>query len=545
MNSSAETTPPDALGPSAPSGRGWPSIDRLAERLGDLLNPILVKEARQALKSRQFATVFGLLLMFIWGTSLVGLGIMGPDAPYGAYGPSMFFAYYMALAAALLVVVPFSAFRSLAIEQEDRTYELLSITALGPRQIISGKLASAAVQMIIYLSAISPCLAFTYMLRGIDLPTILFLLVWTVLLSLGLSAGGLLLGTLAQQKHLQAGLSVAGIVGLLIVFGLVCTTTAEFLFYSPLDFADSDFWRANAILLTAYLSYFALVFYTAVAQITFASDNRSTRLRVIMLVQFVLATAWFGYEWFGPARREAALLFGYALVAGVHWFAMGVFMTGESADLSLRVRRGLPQSFFGRMFLTWFNPGPATGYLYAIGGALTAAILAMAALPYAATATWPRIADAIPLFCALGFCYLVSYLGVGLLILRVLRRFFPITVLASVLLHAIMIFFGCALPMILSELMPGWSGYNLLQIANFAWTLAEIVDQGSNFAYAGSLMVILPSVAAAVFALNVPGVIRELQYVRVAAPARVLEEDAALAAADSPPPPPQPASPWD
>ncbi|MCR4412477.1 MAG: ABC transporter permease [Thermoguttaceae bacterium] len=544
MNPIAETTPVDGSQRAAPSGRWWQSIDRLTERLGDLLNPILVKEARQALKSRQFATVFGLLLVFIWGTSLVGLGIMGPDASYGAYGPNMFFAYYMALAAALLVIVPFSAFRSLAVEQEDRTYELLSITALGPRQIISGKLGSAAVQMIIYLSAISPCLAFTYMLRGIDFPTILFLLFWTILLSLGLSAVGLLLGTLTHQKHLQAGLSVAGVVGLLIAFGLVCTSTADLLFYGPLDFADPDFWLVNAILLTTYLSYFALVFYAAVAQITFASDNRSTRLRVIMLVQFLLATAWFGYGWFGPARREAELLFGYAVVAGIHWFAMGVFMTGESPDLSLRVRRGLPQSFLGRMFLTWFNPGPATGYVYAIGGALTAGILTLAALPYATT-RWARIADVVPMFCAFGFCYLVIYLGVGLLILRVLRKFFPISVLASVLLHTIMIFFGCALPMILSELMPGWRGYNLLQFANFAWTLAEIVDQGSNFAYAGSLMVILPSVAAAVFALNVPGVIRELQYVRVAAPARVVEEDEALAAAVTPPRPPQPASPWD
>jgi hypothetical protein len=544
MNPSAETTPLDVPRPASSQARWWESVDRLTERLGDLLNPILVKEARQALKSRQFATVFGLLLVFIWGTSLVGLAMMGPDASYGAYGPNMFFAYYLALAAALLVIVPFSAFRSLAVEQEDRTYELLSITALGPRQIISGKLGSAAAQMIIYLSAISPCLAFTYMLRGIDFPTILFLLFWTVLLSLGLSAVGLLLGTLAQQKHLHAVLSVAAMFGLLIVLGLACGGASEFLFYGPLDFADPDFWLVNAILLTTYLSYFVLVFYAAVAQITFASDNRSTRLRVIMLVQFLLATAWFGYGWFGPARREAELLFGYALAAGMHWFAMGVFMTGESPDLSLRVRRGLPQSFFGRMFLTWFNPGPATGYVYAIGGALTAGVLATAALPYA-TARWARIADVVPLFCGLGFCYLVIYLGVGLLILRVLRRFFPINVLASVVLHTIMIFFGCALPMILSELIPGWRGYNLLQIANFAWTLEEVVDQGSNFAYAGSLVVILPSVAALVFALNVPAVIRELRHVRVAAPARVVEEDAALAAAVSPPSPPQPASPWD
>ena len=64
-------------------------------------------------------------------------------------------------------------------------------------QGLLGKLGSAALQMIIYLSAISPCLAFTYMLRGIDLPTILLTLGYCVMGSMGLSIAAILLGTLA------------------------------------------------------------------------------------------------------------------------------------------------------------------------------------------------------------------------------------------------------------------------------------------------------------------------------------------------------------
>ena len=37
-------------------------IDEWATRAGDAINPILVKETRQALKSRQFVATFGLLL---------------------------------------------------------------------------------------------------------------------------------------------------------------------------------------------------------------------------------------------------------------------------------------------------------------------------------------------------------------------------------------------------------------------------------------------------------------------------------------------------
>ena len=164
-----------AVEPLAPAAarqrlhRFWPGVESRLERLGDRLNPILVKETRQALKSRQFLITFALLLFLGWGWSLLGIAMIGPAASVGTHGGDMFTGYFAILAFPLVIVVPFGAFRSLAAEQETRTFELLSITALGPRQIVAGKLGSAVVQMSVYLSAISPCLGFTYLLRGIDL----------------------------------------------------------------------------------------------------------------------------------------------------------------------------------------------------------------------------------------------------------------------------------------------------------------------------------------------------------------------------------------
>ena len=63
------------------------------------------------------------------------------------------------LSVPLVVIVPFGAFRSLAVEQEDRTYELMSITALAPRQIVAGKLAPyfaiGFTQLLIVLAAVA------------------------------------------------------------------------------------------------------------------------------------------------------------------------------------------------------------------------------------------------------------------------------------------------------------------------------------------------------------------------------------------------------
>ena len=48
-----------------PSTR-WRRFESLLDRASDRLNPILVKEARQAMKSRQFVITFALVLAGAW-----------------------------------------------------------------------------------------------------------------------------------------------------------------------------------------------------------------------------------------------------------------------------------------------------------------------------------------------------------------------------------------------------------------------------------------------------------------------------------------------
>ena len=54
---------PLAADASAAETSGWQRFESVLDRLGDRLNPILVKEARQAMKSRQFVVTFSLLLI--------------------------------------------------------------------------------------------------------------------------------------------------------------------------------------------------------------------------------------------------------------------------------------------------------------------------------------------------------------------------------------------------------------------------------------------------------------------------------------------------
>lgn len=547
MSGQAEMLPIELPASPKRAARIWTAIESLLERAGDYLNPILVKEARQALKSKQFVITFGLLLLFCWASTFICMAAIGPELSFGFHGSTLFIWYYVFLSAAMLVVVPFSAFRSLASEQEDRTYELLSITALSPRQIISGKLASAFLQMLIYLSAASPCLAFTYLLRGIDFPTILFVLFWLTAASLGFSMLGLLLGTLTEHKYFQVLLSVAVIVGLIVGFICGCFIVAEGIVGFGMSFNWPEFWPVMAMFLTAYLTYFAVVFLAATARISFASENRSTPIRIAMTVQHLALFGWTGWVFFHFEFRDIAALLAPMILLGLHWFVAGSFMTGESAELSLRVQRRLPQSFLGRIFFTWYQPGPGTGYMFAVASILGGLFVLLAGCTICDRAyTVPGVSyiEHTVLFGVLGASYLIIYLGLNLLVMRLIRRYARVDLVAAPLVQVILIVVGCVVPAIIQEMTPGWrsQGYSLLQAPNFVWTLEAVLYPNWATGDTAALIVLLPVMALVVFILNLPGIAREVRYVRIAKPKRVAEDDAAHL---PPPPTPLPESPWD
>ena len=523
--------------------RAWKSFEDLLERIGDRLNPILVKETRQALKSRQFLITFALLLILGWGWSILGIATIGPGASAGSHGGEMFLGYFIILAFPLMVVVPFGTFRSLAAEQESRTYELLSITALGPRQIVAGKLGSAILQMSVYLSAVSPCIGFTYLLRGIDFLTIILILFWITLASLGASAIGLLMATSSPRKQFQAIPMVGQVIGFFWIFGLLIAAAVNFIEQGGSSlFSESWFWIVNAAILTAFAAYFVMICEASASRLSFASDNHSTRLRMIMVLHYLLFTGWIVVVWMlvpEQSRRYALEFFvlAFMIAAGIHWYVMGMIMIGEMPTLSERVKRQLPQSFLGRMFLTWFYPGPGTGYALAICGLictlLTAGIgmiVGQSAGPGPVRGTRMMNFEVLLTFGVLGLSYVTFYLGLGLLLIRALRRVTSVGIMLSILLQVLLLLIGCLVPLVIHLTSPElrYGTYSLLHTSNPFWTLMEICNRTSLPQQAPFLVIFVPLAAAVVFMLNLPSLIGEIRNIRIAKPQRVAEDDAEL-----------------
>ncbi len=509
-------------------GRFDAAVDRLSERL----NPILVKEARQALKSRQFVITFSLLLICGWAWSLLGIALASPAIYYAPGGTFMLMGYYFVLAAPVLVVVPFSAFRSLASEREDGTFELLSITVLSSRQIVTGKLGSAMLQMVVYYSALAPCIAFTYLLRGIDIFTIGFVLFHTFATSVLLASLGLVVATVTRSRQWQVVLSVLLLIGLLLVAIIWSVSAVNIIFAgSSMPYQTLDFWTANLAVVCFTVSFVVLFVLVAAAMLSFASDNRSTKLRVVMMVQQLLWIGWMTYCWLRSEAEE--VLFVFLIFPAIYWYLVGSLMVGENAQLSPRVKRTLPHSFLGRMMLTWFNPGSGTGYAFAVANMATLTFV-MAGLAIvsgmAAMAGGPSNDDWV-LFSLLITSYLVTYLGVTRLIVLALRQIAYVGMIVPFLMGIFVALLGCAVP---AFLQAWWFGYSELeytpfQATNWMWTLTE-AGEGGIWA-TPSVPIGMGVVAILVYGLNLLFAMFEVESVRQATPQRVLDDESARKAA--------------
>jgi hypothetical protein len=398
----------------------------------------------------------------------------------------------------------------------------------------------------VFFSAITPCLAFTYLLRGIDLPTIALLIAYLFFWSLGLSMIGILLATLTKRRFAHVFLSVAFVGALLWLFMFaILGVSIPMIQLSYSYLGSADFWIIVLIIATFYMTLFALAYFAAAGMISFSSENRSTPLRICMLVQAAAIVGWIAYGWIETEYEMFAVVW-LAAIAAIYWYVMGTMLTAERTGMSQRVKRRLPQSMLGRMFFSWLNPGPASGYMFVVANA-TAMVVICFLGTIISTSAGSRVikspsVDEVFYLLVIGWGYLVAYLGAGLLTIGVLRRFAVVTMLACVLIHFLLLLGGFGIPYAIKSMSMELrdADYTFLQITDPVFSLYH-VGSGGVIADTHKLLVIIPSVAICVLLANLPNVIRELRVVREAAPKRVLEDEAEL----HPPPEALPSNPWD
>ncbi|QEF96093.1 hypothetical protein Mal15_01190 [Stieleria maiorica] len=504
-----------------PEGSGWWGwIDRATERLTSLLNPILVKEARQSLKSKQFLITFFCLLAASCAWTIMGIVFNAPDVYYIPTGDTMMIGYFLILSISMFAFVPLVAFRSLAAELDEGTYEMLAITRLTAWGIVSGKMNSAVLQMLIYFSAIVPCLAFCYLLRGIGLLTIVLVVAIIFITAMVLTALALVLSTLAKGRTLQTFLLVA-LVAFIVFVEFVC---CGFVFSMVLPEQWSGTWFGFLSSFTVAASFVVLFVAAAAARIAPVTENRSTRLRVILFCQQAIWVVTIAYAaW---ATGDLEWINDGLLYLGIFWLLVGMFMCGESSELSPRVRRGLPATYATRMLFTWWMPGPGTGFMFVVatgvaGLVVLAGVAVFGSQMGAARATGPD--TPVLSFAAMMTGYLLGYLGaIRLLSMPFLKRFGP-SFVAPLVAAIVVYFMGVIVPAIIDVALQGRisMNYSALHASNWMWTWNEAF---SSRGLPAEVAILILAVGSGVLAINLILLFREFRLRKIAVPMRVKQD---------------------
>ena len=375
----------------APTGWYSKSVNWLAE----WFSSISVKETRQSLKSYQF---FGTYLLLVTAVSLVTILVFvsqdfNRSYRYDGIANDLFYAYLMILGLPLCVIIPFSAYRSLSREYEDGTIQLIFITTMKPYQIVLGKLGTAMMQMVIYLSVVAPCIAIIYMLEGITFSAIALALGFAVLGCVVLTIFGLLLAGAFKSSAGVMAVSTIFVLGLGALYLGWWSLVDEFVGNS--NRLDNFFFGAPSTIVQVMLfgwvafigSTACLMLAAAASQISFPADNRSTPVRLVLLLQLPLFLAMLlaplpGYR-MGVQLPNAMM--AIAVFIAHYWMIVGFMMAGEQPGVSRRVQRSLPTTFVGRSLKSLLMPGVGRGFLFVLACALGCTL---AGLLIGLTAAW-------------------------------------------------------------------------------------------------------------------------------------------------------------
>lgn len=503
------------------------------------INPIVVKEVRQSLKSKEFTISFGLTLIAAVGWTIIAISMMVPRIYFTPGGVPLLAGFFCILTLPLMVIIPFSAFRSLTSETEDSTFELLSISALSAQQIVHGKMASACVQIVLYLSALAPCIVLTYLLRGVSLFTILFLLGLTVAFSICETAVALMLASIARQRIVQTGISVLALAGLILaLFGWLTLLIGEGFdqFVNP----PTEIFLVLFAMATVVALAISLVLRAAAAAIDFPSENHSTPLRQRILGLITLSLFWIVVAIVASNEAEIALAFQSGVF--IVLMAIGGLITGERGVISPRAQRTLPKTFIGRCFLTWLYPGAGLGYVFLVC-LFFSVVATLGALEVVYQASFRRTSTGIFILGYLLLCYLAIYLGVTRLIMMAVSRGIPGRMIGSVALLAVLMIFAQLIPLFTVYYFNDYRefDYGWHQALNIIWTCGEALDSIS--ADVVGSVTLLTLCAVAIFGLNLVLCTRDVMLVRVSQPPRVREEESQQQASKAAPLPVDPFAP--
>jgi len=352
----------------------------IVDAIDNAMNPVMVKELRQTVRSGLVTggfVLFVLALLLTMGGALLSKGSVTVDF---RGGPEIFAYLMIVLTVTATCILPMHAGARLAGERADPHAGLLFATTLSTWRIVWGKTLANVILAVIVYSACAPFITFTYLLRGIDFPTIVLVLVISFMVSITVIQFAIFVGALPIGRFIRILLTLAC---LWLAWTFVRMFMFGFMFFHSGLFGSgglhgwSGLWEAWPVLLSMLIFDMLLIglFYVAtVALLIPPAANRTLALRLYLMFAW-LAMGVMALLWAIDAGRCEPILFWGAMC----WVFLILFMlvaVGERNSWGPRIRRQIPKNKALRVgaFVLYTGSGGGITWVFIMIG-LTALVM--------------------------------------------------------------------------------------------------------------------------------------------------------------------------
>ncbi|MCP4710088.1 MAG: hypothetical protein GY869_15800 [Planctomycetes bacterium] len=438
-------------------------------RFDGWINPIAVKELRQAVQGK---FIMGILLLFLT-IAVITLGVVsvlyGEEFNDFSSGEDIFVFFLGLLMGICLLFLPLYSGVRLSFERSDNV-DLLYATTLKAGAIIRGKLLSATILCFIIYSICTPFMTLTYLLRGIDLLSIFFLLGASFLMMVCVIQIVLFLASLPVNKWFKLLLAGGALFGMSMLFAGAIVLADELLREGIGSMmATREFWLVLGLILALVGMAEGLLYVLSVAIISPNTVNRALPVRLYLTSIWLITGAGSmgcAFHYTAPevitAWGVAALsLFGLVLMASI----------SEREVLGPRIRRSIPTKPLRRIVAFFFYSGAGGGLLWcSLILALTIGVMIFS-LP-----KFPRVPQLFYSYSASSFHYdlagmLLYLLGYALMGIYVRRKFLSRWFRTDMTwgISAILTVILCVVPIIIAFFLR----VNLDYASNYMWYLGN------------------------------------------------------------------------
>ncbi|MDP7012305.1 MAG: hypothetical protein QF685_13120 [Verrucomicrobiota bacterium] len=332
------------------------------------VNPVLIKDLRQAAHSW---TVIGsvMLMMVVFYFIAVAFLLNGEfsDRSRNYMGPALYGSVSIVMMITTFCFIPIYVGIRTMLERTSINADLLYITTMSPARIIRGKFISGVYLVLLFYSAAVPFMVFSYLLRGIDLPTIGLSIGLFFLVNIMLIQGAITLAT--TPLSIVFKILIALFLGIPAIIIAIFFCIAGGIYEISGMLGRLDFWKefvpvAGMLLMDGAL-FTGLMYQAAVAFVTPTSANRSLPFRRYFTFMWLLLGIQF-IIW-GWVIEEDEVILTFLIGTGILVFLGIWFGIGGRDDLSARVRKQIPESIISRSFAFYFYNGTFSCLLWLMG----------------------------------------------------------------------------------------------------------------------------------------------------------------------------------